>query len=137
MERRMHDEVNRVRVENGLDPLQWHLELAGAARDHALRMAGHRFFSHVDPLHGGTAARVTRHGIRWTWVAENIYYSEGYKDPVPKAVEEWMTSPGHRQNILTARFTHSGVGTALSADGRRRYFVQIFLVPREPTVSSR
>jgi uncharacterized protein YkwD len=137
MERRAFDLVNRERVENGLEPLEWHPGVAQAARDHAIRMAGLRFFSHTDPEHGGAAARVTKHGIRWSMVAENIYFSEGYADPAPRAVQEWMASPGHRDNILTARFTHSGVGTALSADGRKRYFVQIFLAPRQATSSSR
>lgn len=126
--RRTFDGVNAERVRAGLEPLKWNEGLATAARDHALRMAGHDFFSHQDPVYGSLAERLNRRGFAWRMCAENIFMAEGYKDPVPKAVEGWMNSPGHRQNILERKLTDSGVGTAVTASGRR-YFVQVFAIP--------
>ncbi|HWR53275.1 MAG TPA: CAP domain-containing protein [Bryobacteraceae bacterium] len=146
--RRTFDGVNARRVQAGLDPLKWNDDLAAAAREHAVNMAGRDFFAHNDPVLGSLAERLNRRGIPWRMCAENIFMAEGYKDPVPKAVEDWMNSPGHRQNILEPRLTDSGVGTAVTASGRR-YFVQVFTIPgrvadasgplkrRKPTSSSR
>ncbi len=126
--RRTFDAVNLERVQAGLNPLKWNDDLAAAAREHALSMAGRDFFSHNDPVLGSLAERLNRRGIAWRMCAENIFMEEGYKDPVPRAVEGWMNSPGHRQNILERRLTDSGVGTAVTASGRR-YFVQVFTIP--------
>lgn len=135
MEKRVFTEINRVRAAHDLKDLKWDDDLAGAARAHALNMAARRFFSHVDPLLGGFRTRLVKHGIQPMIGAENIFTEEGYKEPVPQAVKEWMASPGHRQNILGS-FTHTGTGVAVAADGKR-YFVQIFSIPRRATASSR
>jgi uncharacterized protein YkwD len=45
----------------------------------------------------------------WTWVGENI--AAGY--PTPEAVVSgWMSSPEHRDNILSPDYTEIGVGVA-------------------------
>jgi uncharacterized protein YkwD len=41
----------------------------------------------------------------------------------------WMTSAAHRANILSARFTETGVGMARSKSGRT-YTAQVFGRPR-------
>ena len=66
------------------------------------------FFDHINPDGETPWDRMNRYGIRgWTLVGENIAF--GYSSPA--AVEAaWMDSPGHRRNILTAGFTHVGVG---------------------------
>jgi uncharacterized protein YkwD len=91
-------------------------------------MATRGFFSHDDPERGGPDRRLTRAGIPWRAVAENIYRQRGYRDPVARAVEGWMRSPGHRQNILNPEYTHSGTGVFISGDGTA-YYTQIFLRP--------
>jgi uncharacterized protein YkwD len=50
---------------------------------------------------------------------------EGSDDPVAIAVEGWMSSPGHRANILSEEYSESGIGIAI--DGRGAvYFTQVF-----------
>jgi uncharacterized protein YkwD len=39
-----------------------------------------------------------------------------------------MASPGHRANILDGKFTRTGVGVAVDADGTV-YVTQVFLRP--------
>ncbi len=135
MERLVFAEVNRIRAAHDLKELKWDDDLAGAARAHALNMAARRFFSHFDPVLGGFRARLAKRGIQPMRGAENIFTEEGYKEPAPVAVKEWMASPGHRRNILGS-FTHTGTGVAVAADGKR-YFVQMFSTPRRTTASSR
>lgn len=47
-------------------------------------------------------------------VGENIH--RGPKTPA-QAMEEWMGSPGHRDNILNCSFKDIGVGVTLTANG--------------------
>ena len=54
------------------------------------------------------------HIFRPLSVGENLLWSSPDVDPA-QAVQLWMASPEHRQNILTARWREIGVG-ALHAD---------------------
>lgn len=135
MAKQIYEDVNEVRTKHDLVRLKWDDKLAAMARDHALRMAAYRFFSHEDPELGDLKPRLDQHHIaRWS-AGENLFMSQGYDEPVPEAVKQWMGSPGHRRNILDAIFTHTGVGAAMSADGHL-YFVQVFALPRSATRSS-
>jgi uncharacterized protein YkwD len=66
---------------------------------------------------------------RWRYLAagENLARIES-RDPVGRAVSGWLKSPGHRENMLSARFTTTGVGACRK--GRAIYFTQLFLRPR-------
>jgi uncharacterized protein YkwD len=35
-----------------------------------------------------------------------------------QVVNGWMNSPGHRENILNARYDREGIGIAVSSDGK-------------------
>ncbi len=39
-------------------------------------------------------------------------------------MDDWMQSPGHRENILMPSFTHIGIGAYQS--GGHTYYVQMF-----------
>ena len=64
---------------------------------------------------------------------ENI--AEGYTSGAA-LVAGWMTSAAHRTNILSARYTETGVGTARSKAGRT-YHVQVFGRPRASSTPAR
>lgn len=61
-------------------------------------------------------------------VAENVAYNFGYSDPVEQAVEGWIESPGHEQN-MSGNYEISGMGIAVNAEGEY-YFTQLFVRPR-------
>jgi uncharacterized protein YkwD len=126
-ERRAFDLVNRERAARGEGRLVWDDELASMARQHSENMARQNFFSHTDRTGRDTAARAAECGVcGWRALAENIAYNQGFDDPVAFAVERWMNSAKHRDNILRAGFTHAGLGIAKSADGTL-YFTQVFV----------
>jgi uncharacterized protein YkwD len=126
-ERRAFDLVNRERAARGEARLVWDDELAGMARRHSENMARQNFFSHTDRAGRDTAARAADCGVcGWRALAENIAYNQGFDDPGAFAVERWMSSAKHRDNILRAGFTHAGLGIAKSADGTL-YFTQVFV----------
>ena len=63
----------------------------------------------------------------WRAIGENIAFLKGFQNPVESAVEKWMQSTSHRQNLLNAQWSDSAVGVAITADGRY-YFTQVFLL---------
>lgn len=126
-ERRAFDLINRERAARGEGRLTWDDELASMARRHSENMARQNFFSHTDQTGRDTAARAAECGVcGWHALAENIAYNQGFDDPVAFAVERWMNSAKHRDNILRAGFTHAGLGIAKSPDGTV-YFTQVFV----------
>ena len=98
--------------------------LGKAARMHARAMLEKGYFNLVDPHDGGPAERVKQvSSRRWTLIGENI--AAGHLN-APRACAGWMSSPGHRANILRRGFTHVGGGYAHGPRGYGRYYVQVF-----------
>jgi uncharacterized protein YkwD len=127
-ERRIFEEVNRVRQTEGLERLEWNERLAQEARRHALNMVTRRFFAHRDPLRGDLGERLEASQIRWRDCAENLFYERGQHDPVPMAVRNWLESPGHRKNMLDKVLTETGVGVAVEGSDSV-FIVQQFIRP--------
>ena len=126
-ERRAFNLINRERASRGETQLIWDDELSRMARLHSENMARDNFLSHTDRSGRDTDARAAACGVcGWHALAENIAYNQGFDDPVAFAVERWMDSAKHRDNILRAGFTHAGLGMAKAADGSV-YFTQVFV----------
>lgn len=128
--------VNEERDAHGLEPLFIHGELATIARAHSDDMGKRGFYSHVNPDGTSPDERITaalsdRYYL--TGTSENIAYresSDGFADTpqehlARQFMDGWMSSPGHRENILRADSTHIGVG--LSRVGNRIYATQKFM----------
>lgn len=120
--------LNAKRLEMGLSALNWSDDVAKIARVHSQNMASYKFFSHTGLDGYMVSDRADKLGIRkWSAIGENIAYNRGYQNPVEFAVERWMLSNSHRENLLSNRWKESGVGVAITADGTY-YFTQVFLV---------
>jgi uncharacterized protein YkwD len=127
LERRAFELINEQRVANGEPPLAWDAELCRMARTHSENMARMDFFDHTGPDGRDMVSRAHGSNIRgWSALAENIAYNQGFNDPAGFAVERWMRSVKHRDNILNSTFTRSAVGIARSADGRI-FLTQVFI----------
>lgn len=111
--------VNAERAKYGLAPLSWDaVNLAPGAAVRAQEIAV--YFSHTRPDGSSCFTAITNPGM----VGENI--AAGQRSP-EEVVNDWMNSPGHRANILNARFTKLGVGYFYnSQDMYRYYWVQMF-----------
>jgi uncharacterized protein YkwD len=133
IERSVFDALNREREVRGLVPLAFDARLAAVARAHSRDMLERAYFSHRSPEGLGPAARVAAAEIPYRLVAENIAQNVRVKDPAVEAVKQWMTSPGHRENVLKPDFTRSAVGVAVDAEERRLVFTQLFLRPADPS----
>lgn len=127
IERKAFEQTNQARIENGLAPLAWDSELCAMARAHSERMAQQKFFSHESPDGLQLKERAHLSGIlHFRVIGENIAYNKGYDDPGGFAVERWMSSSGHRANILYNAFQGSAIGSYVAADGSV-YLTQVFI----------
>ena len=126
-ERRAFDLINVERQRRGLRPLVWDGALMRIARYHSENMARDGILNHVDRDGLDLRGRAEVLGLRgWKALGENIAYNQGYSDPTAFAVERWMVSEKHRENILNGEFTHAGIGIARASDGRV-FFTQVFM----------
>ncbi len=128
LERRAFELINQQRTATGLEALAWSDDAARIARLHSENMANYNFFSHtgIDGLMVND--RADSFGIRkWRAIGENIAYNQGFENPVEFAVERWMQSPKHRDNLLNSRWKESGIGIAVTDKGTY-YFTEVFLV---------
>jgi uncharacterized protein YkwD len=126
-ERRAFDLVNAERQKRGLRPLILDGSLTRIARYHSTNMARVGILNHVDGDGLDLRGRAEVMGLRgWSALGENIAYNQGYSDPTAFAVERWMISEKHRENILSDEFTHAGIGIARAADGRV-FFTEVFM----------
>jgi uncharacterized protein YkwD len=127
IERRAFEATNLVRTQNGLAPLVWDAEVCRMARSHSENMSRLGFFSHTTPTGLRLRDRARVAGLaRVAVIAENIAYSQGYNDPGAYAVESWMLSPKHRENIMSREFRAMAIGSFVAPDGSV-YLTQTFI----------
>jgi uncharacterized protein YkwD len=98
-----------------LDP-----ELSKAARKHTKEMVRRNL------LHHTAQATLGRRVTRWSYLGENV----GVGHTVASLHRAFMNSSGHRHNILSRRFQHSGVGVRRKRG--RMWVTVIFEARRDP-----
>lgn len=89
--------INGLRAEAGLALLSPSAALEKAARRHARDMARKGFFDHAGSDGSDVMKRARRAGYKACQVAENI--AKGQRS-LEEVLGDWMTSPGHRRNML-------------------------------------
>ncbi|HEU4536999.1 MAG TPA: CAP domain-containing protein [Polyangiaceae bacterium] len=107
-------------------PLRWSEPLARAARAHSEDMAARDYFSHVTPENKDLADRVAAQGYAFSALGENI--AAGQRSAAD-AVEGWLASPGHCENIMSGAFQDIGIGRA-EGGSFGVYWTQKFAAPR-------
>jgi|GEM_PF-2225700 len=111
---------NIERTKIGLNELTLDETLASVARAHSKDMIARDFFSHDNPDECSSSCRATAGGYRWKLVGENIHMMSGWKlTPIEAAVmvvQGWMSSPGHRENLLKPGYQESGIGIIVQGD---------------------
>jgi uncharacterized protein YkwD len=130
VEKGVYKLTNDVRQKNGLPVLAREKLLAEVARRHSEDMLMRKYFSHVSPDGQNPHNRViTGYPYPLQASGENIWGASG-SEPLETdllariIVDTWMSSPGHRENILRPEFTDIGVGVA--AIGKDIRATQIF-----------
>jgi uncharacterized protein YkwD len=101
--------VNSERGKVGCSPLTLNAKLSKAAQDHSADMASHQNMSHTGSDGSDPGQRITAAGYSWSAYGENVAF--GYSTP-EAVMAGWMSSPGHKRNILDCGFKEIGVGLA-------------------------
>lgn len=137
-ERLIHERINEYRTRNGLSALDHDADLRAIASSYSERMVEEGFFGHTSPggetfedryADAGYECRVPISDQRYATGAENLaqtyaftpvetpegtetYSSE--KAVANAIVEQWLSSSGHRENILRSYWENEGIGVAVT-----------------------
>jgi uncharacterized protein YkwD len=109
--------INRERGRHGERPLHWSDKLIHAAQAHTESMAFGGYFAHSGSNGSTPLARMKRAGYIYSSrlgfeVGENIGWGSLWLGTPRAVVAAWMSSPGHRANILDGRFRDTGIGVS-------------------------
>lgn len=116
--------VNEERRKAGLLPLERSDEVSSAAAVRAQELTSS--FSHTRPDGSAYRTVLEQTGISYRSCGENVAY--GYSTP-EAVMSAWMTSTGHRDNILNEDYTNIGVGYFKDSGGLG-YWTQIFTIKK-------
>jgi uncharacterized protein YkwD len=105
--------LNAQRAKHHLRPLRENTALERAARGHSYSMVNHHYFDH-----GDFVGRIRRAGYHGYTLGENLAWGSLQYSTPESIVDMWMHSPGHRANILRAKFRDIGIGIANGAPER-------------------
>jgi uncharacterized protein YkwD len=111
--------VNQQRAAYGEVALRANAALTTAAAKHSQDMVDHNYFDHNGPagdtmLTRDKSAGYIKAGHGYT-IGENIAAATGSLATPSQIVTSWMSSSGHRANILNSSFRDSGIGVASPA----------------------
>ncbi|MGD8276552.1 MAG: CAP domain-containing protein [Gemmatimonadota bacterium] len=113
---------NAERAGRGIAPLAHDAGLDEVAAAHARDMAERDYFSHVTPEGRDLAARLDAAHQTYRAAAENIAGNESAR----RAIHAWLTSRGHRENLLSPEYDRIGVGVYRMPSSPYTYYVQVF-----------
>ena len=114
--------LNQDRAANGRSALELDPALCDLARLKSRDMYLNNYFSHTSPTYGSAAQMLSTYGYSFTSVGENI----AHHATVEKAQAAFMSSSGHRQNILGSQWTKVGIGVWEDSQGFV-YVTQLFV----------
>jgi uncharacterized protein YkwD len=135
LERTIYTLTNQVRRRHGLSTLTWETSLRNSARSHSADMLLRNYFSHNNREGQSPHDRIlSEYRFPFSISGENIWSGTGHDPGQTKflartIVDSWMSSAGHRENLLNPDFTDVGVGVA--ARGKDVRATQVFVRTRQ------
>lgn len=109
--------TNDERAKNGLSLLELDDNLMKSAQEHAEDMYNNDYFSHTSLDEKTLSDRILKYGEEFSYMGENIAKGQNSSKDV---IEAWMSSQGHRKNILNSNYKKLGIGYC------NNYWVQNF-----------
>lgn len=114
--------LSQDRAKNGRSQLQLDPMLCSIARIKSCDMKNNRYFAHESPTYGSASNMLKTFGYSFTSVGENI----AHHATVEKSQAAFMSSEGHRRNILGTQWTKVGIGVCVDDNGYV-YVTQLFV----------
>lgn len=111
--------INEHRSSNNMEQLEMNGRISESAADHVDYMLNQGEISHDN---FSARSKELMDALDGRGIAENVAY--GYPS-AEAAVEGWLKSPGHRENI-EGKYNTTGIAVKTNEDGVQ-YFCQIFM----------
>lgn len=118
----MFNLLNQDRNNNGRTNLTLDPRLCELARLKSCDMRDKNYFAHESPTYGSVRDMLRTFNYPFNGAGENI----AHHATVEKAEAAFMSSTGHRQNILSTAWTKVGIGICYDRNGYV-YVTQIFV----------
>lgn len=100
------DLTNKERTSHGLAPLKTNQALARAALRKGEDMFKNNYWAHVSSTGVEPWTWINQAGYDYQYAGENL--AKDFAEPA-SIVRAWMNSPSHRDNILSDKFTDTGI----------------------------
>ncbi len=141
IEKEIFIEINYIRKEASLPELQWDPMLAETARKHSLDMARNKYLNHtnlfgMNPTQRAEELRIRTQietqdliiigigeniGLMPKGIVQDVGVLITNEDIAAAMIFKWMTSEGHRENILKSDYKYTGIGVVY--DGKESYYI--------------
>jgi len=138
VEDEVRNQVNEIRSDSSLIVLEHDEDLYQQSEAHTERMAANDRLANqigestVDDRLGSAGCAYGSENVAQSWEFEEIDIPDGEtistnseEELAAALVESWMTSDGHRENILTNDWRHTAVSVEIRDDGKV-YATQMF-----------
>lgn len=120
---RVFELVNKERVKAGVQPLILNEKLCDMARFKLNEMDELGYFDHKSPVYGSPSEMAKAFGITDRGCGENLAFSS-----TPESVmDAWMSSEGHRANILNPKYTQIGIACHINSNSNSLDWAQEFI----------
>jgi uncharacterized protein YkwD len=124
----LYEYTNKERINAGVPVLNYNPRLEESALSKCQDMANRDYWSHVAPDGTEPWVFIQSQKITYTEAGENQAY--GYTKSAD-VVGGWMTSPGHKANLLSTKYDDVGFGVCTSDNfqghGKQTIVVQHFI----------
>ncbi len=116
------DKINEKRTVNGLEPLEFRSDLIELARLKAEDFVNNNYLSHTSENYGTIFDMLKENNIKYQIAGENLAGTQ----TINLAVNGWMNSESHRDNILEERYKYTGI-YIINSKVYGQIYVQVFL----------
>lgn len=114
--------INTLRTQNNLSELKIDSATQNVARLKAQDLVDKNYFSHTSPTYGTPFEMLTTNGVTYKTASENI----AGNSTLDGAVNSWMNSESHKNNILSNAFNYTGVAIVDSPQYRKNYGSNVY-----------
>jgi uncharacterized protein YkwD len=115
LEREIINQLNQIRVDKGLQPLEFDSVLKKVAGLKLQDMLKHQYFSHTSPEGLDAWHWFKEAGYNYKFAGENLATNFTNATDVTEA---WMQSKSHRENILFPEYREVAVAVGQNKDGK-------------------
>lgn len=119
--------VNDERARRGMQTLRRRADLDAVAYTHARDLMRMNRLDHTSSDGRQLEHRLAK--LDWEWAGENLARNKGYASPAAEAVQGWIASPRHYENMFRPDYSQTGMAALYDPDSGFTYFVQVFIIP--------